>query len=184
MLSCLLGILCVSLGEPPARVPRRPAPLLRFGGQKDFVLCGGRRGRCPSTPPPFTKGGRKSWGGFAFDPLPILPRKIPPPRNPAVLSCLLGGGALLQKGPLPQTPFPQNLRGKDSWKKARERLHSDCSRSPFILPILPLKVLEGWGRGGRETFCKRFPSPAKSRLLGILTDSCGGFSQETGFLRP
>ena len=52
-------------GEPPARVPHRKTshrdvlrPSCALKG-KNFVLCGGRRGLCPSTLPPFEKGGRK-----------------------------------------------------------------------------------------------------------------------------
>ena len=53
------------IGEPPARVPLRKTshwdvlrPSCAFKKQ-NFVLYGGRRGLCPSTLPPFEKGGRK-----------------------------------------------------------------------------------------------------------------------------
>ena len=52
---------------------------------------------------------------------------------------------------------------------------------PGVLEARLLGILGPWGR---RPFCKRAPSPAKSRLLGILTDSCGGLSRKAGFPRP
>ena len=56
----------LAIREPPARVPYESniprmfdSTLLRFLTQRGFAPCGARRGRCPSTPPPFEKGGRK-----------------------------------------------------------------------------------------------------------------------------
>ncbi len=47
-------------GSPPKNSPPDCfSPLLRFFEYKNFAVCGLRRGRCPSTPPPFEKGGRK-----------------------------------------------------------------------------------------------------------------------------
>ncbi len=69
----------------------------------------------------------------------------------------------MQKGPFPQTPFPQNLNGRTSGK-TRERLNASCSRSLYTFPNSPPKVLERWGPGGGKPFSKGFLPPQKPSL--------------------
>ena len=78
-------------GNPGECSSPRSTPPALLGALGGFVLCGGRRGLCPSAPPPFEKGGRKLS-------LPILPLKVLERWGP-------GGGNPFSKGfPPPQKP--------------------------------------------------------------------------------
>ncbi len=82
------------------------------------------------------------------------PRKIPPRASASPW----GRGSFCKRAPSPKPPSPKTLGEGTAWK---------CKRTaalflqpfPFYFPILPLKVLEGWGPGGGEPFSKGFPPP-------------------------
>ena len=162
----------------------QPLPLyfpLQFSASSEFLALGGRDcwenlgNNCirlaavpfhtlPTLPPKsFRRVGARGRGTFF--------KRFPSPAEAASSESLaLGGEGPFAKGPLPQTPSPQNLRGKDRLEmQGNNRIR--LAAVPFhTLPTLPPKSFRRVGARGRGTFFKRFPSPEKPSPAKILAE--------------
>jgi hypothetical protein len=75
-----------------------------------------------------------------------------------------GGKTFLEKSFSPEPPF-QKIFAVGRGRNLEATAVKQTTPSPKLL-----KVLEGWGCGGRKLFTKKFPSPARPLLSIFFAD--------------